>query len=123
MKLFHKQKGMSGWSMLGLAMVFGFIGLLVIKLTPVYVEGYSALDVAKKLEEDMALLRSSHREIDDKFFKRLNINSVRSVTKDNVTIKKTKDHVQFVMDYEVRVPIAYNVDAMVRFKHEFEKDL
>ena len=55
-------------------------------------------------------------ELEDMIKKRFRVNNIRDFNhKDNLRVKRGKSGVEVILDYEVRVPLFYNVDLIARF--------
>ena len=52
--------------------------------------------------------------------KKFRINQVKLPYPDALVITKEKGVIYFTLDYEIRVPMFYNVDAMVKFEKQYE---
>lgn len=119
----NKQAGMSGWGTLGVVILLGFFGLIVLKMTPVYLEAFNVQSVIEKLQEDRDALAGSKRDIRETILKRFSINQVRSVNKDHIEIEKSSELIKVTVKYERREGIIANVDAVASFEYGFEKQL
>ena len=118
----HKSSGISTWSMMGIAGMAGFCILFLIKIAPIYLENYSVQSVLEQLEsEGNQFADARKKDIRTTLNKRFTVNNIRSVRKDHVTIKKTKEDFTIIVKYEVRVPLISNIDVVPHFHHEFTK--
>jgi hypothetical protein len=55
-------------------------------------------------------------ELEDMIKKRFRVNNIRDFNhKDNLQVKRGKSGVEVILDYEVRVPLFYNLDLIARF--------
>lgn len=97
--------------------LISFIGTLGIKLAPVYMRGFSAEKVIEDLALDMAGKNPNKKQLWETIDKRLYINNISDVTKENMVFNKNRDTIEFGIDYEVRVPLIANMDAVVMFDH------
>ncbi len=50
--------------------------------------------------------------------KRLGINNVTHVTRDNIEISKEDGKISIVISYEARVPMLANIDVVANFKDD-----
>lgn len=113
----HHQRGMSlvGW-LIVLAFI-GCIALVVIRVVPVYAEAWTVRSVINGLQEDRDLARSDRNAILRSLQKRLEINNVRSVGRDDITIQAADGGTEVVIDYETRFPLIGNIDGIAHFRN------
>lgn len=110
-----KQSGMSMLSwlvVLGIAVFFILIG---IKMVPVYLENYSIKQVLANMEQDRSVRKMTPAEMKKSFMKRLRINSVYQFDRSWIHLKKEKEGMRFMVDYEIRKPVAGNVAIVMTF--------
>lgn len=97
---------------LGIGVFFVLIG---IKMVPTYMENYSVKQVLAAMENDRTVRTMSPNEMRQNFVKRLKINGVYEFNRDWITIKKEKFGSRFIVDYEIRKPVAGNVFIVMAF--------
>ena len=115
----QKQKGVSGIFILIFLAMTALILLSAFKLYPVYFDHWAIKSVAESYEDNTELSEMSEREIIKNFQKRLITNGIRDFSfKDSVFIEKLDGEVIIDIEYERRVNIYKNVDAVVSFKDE-----
>ncbi len=118
MKLISKQRGLTAISwLLIIAVALVFITLLL-RLIPIYIEGYSVYDSLEGMKSNPKIASYQTRTIKKNLLKRLNINSVYSVTGDDIYVTKKSGKTIIEVDYEVREKIVGNLDFVVRFDKE-----
>jgi len=118
MKLTSKQRGLTAISwLLIIAVALVFITFLL-RLIPIYIEGYSVYDSLEGMKSDPKIASYQTRRIKKTLLKRLNINSVYSVTADDIYVTKKPSKTIIEVDYEVREKIVGNLDFVVRFDKE-----
>ncbi len=115
-----RQRGMTfiGW-VVTLAIV-GFFVLLTLRLLPGYLEYFKIKGVLESLEKEPNLTQATKTEIRKLISRRLDINSVDHVTAKDFRIEKRDGRLVVRVDYEVRVPILGNVDAVQKFHDQIE---
>ena len=116
----HKQRGMTFISLLVLLVVGGFFVLLAFKLGPVYVENYQVKTALASLKNEPGIAGKSPNEIRIIIDKKLYINEVRSFNPKQFKIKSEDNKKVVEIKYEVRKPIAGNVEALVTFRERME---
>jgi hypothetical protein len=120
MQLITKQKGMTGISLMVILALFGFAAVAMIKIIPVYLDSFKVADVVSSLADERGLGDKSNNEIATMVLKRLDVNQVDGINKDNIIIEKTKNNVFVDIDYEVRKAMFGNLDVVISFKKSVE---
>lgn len=124
MNSFHKQQGASMPSVIlfvGMAMILITIAF---KLYPAFYENWQISHVVEGFDKEPDLANLSVDEIRTRFDKRLDTNSVRDFNREEgleITIQDSMLSIK--VDYEVRVNIYKNIDAIVTFTDSLEKRL
>ncbi len=112
----RKQAGMTaiGWmGVIGLIMMFV---LLFLKLLPIYMDGYKVGSVLSDLKDEPGVANMTPVMISKTIMKRLDINMVDNVTREDIYIDKLKNGMNVEIDYEVRENLIGNVDIVVHFQ-------
>jgi len=116
-KLKNKQQGFSFLGLLVLLALIAFFATIILRLYPVYYEYFSVSSIMTRLENESLESKSA-------IVKRLNatmqIDNVKRVKLDDFDIKKTKTGFTVTLDYEDRVEMMGNVDAIAKFNKEIE---
>lgn len=119
-KLMHMQavKKQQGATLLGMLIVGAFVvfvALIVMKVTPAYIEFMSVKKVLKAMQSE-SLGTMSNKEIKDSFEKRASVAYVDTVKGSDLVIEKTPDGNAVVsVSYEVVKPIMGNVSVLIDF--------
>jgi len=95
--------------------IMGFLLMIGIKLFPVYYKGFTTEKIVEDIAIEMQGKKPNKKQLWESISKRININSVYGVNKDHFVYEKNKDEFTFGLDYEVRVPVIANLDAVVKF--------
>ena len=114
----HRVKNQAGLTAIGLILILIPVGLavyIILKVAPVYIEALSVGDVVNSLKKEMDLKEKSREEIYAMIKKRLDVNNISSVEKDDIKIQKTVNDVTVTIDYETRVPLFWNVALAFSF--------
>ncbi len=120
MKSTDRQRGMTaiGWLMvLGLIAFFSLIGL---RLVPVYLEYFSVVTALESLKKNSDISSDSPRQVVDALMRRLDISDVKSVKPANVKVLNEGGALKVAVNYEVRVPLMGNLDALATFNKSVE---
>ena len=108
------QKGLTLIGFVMVLIVVGFFAFLGLKLFPVYSEYYSVVTDMKGLQAEPGVATMPPEIVKDKLFRRFYISYVTSVQMKDVTVKRDKGYTLRVA-YEVRRPLAYNLDFVAKF--------
>jgi hypothetical protein len=107
-----------GASMIGWLIILAFIGmvaLVTIRVVPVYLDAYTVRSVLKGLQDDRELASGDRGAILRALQKRFEINDVKSVTRDDISIQSVSGGTEVVVDYEARFSLIANIDGIARF--------
>ena len=117
----NSQAGASGLSILIILSMAAFVGLCVVKLYAPFYDQWTIMSVVNGFEDESDLEEISVKELEVRFRKRLQSNGVRGIDLDeSIFIEKDEVSAYFEIDYERRVNIYKNVDAVVVFKESVE---
>jgi len=111
-----RQQGMSMLSALVALSLGIFVVLIGLKMVPVYLENLSISEVLESVSQDTRSRAMSRAQLRDNIMRRLNINGVRDLPKEEIEFERTRQGLEIVIDYEVRKPIAGNVSVVMAFK-------
>lgn len=116
----HFQRGASFSSTLITLMVAGIFFAVGFKLFSAYWDHATINSIVKSTSEDpdeiAKSIRDLRRDLDKKFY----INQVELPEKDSLKVRLEEGVIYFDLVYEVRVPMFYNVDALVMFEEHYE---
>lgn len=119
MSLRKGQDGMTILGMLMLAAVVGFVGLIVMKLVPLYMESFKIDQALDSMSQDSGLLTATKQEIRKKFIRRMDIEDVDRFTERNIrnymTIESTGSSVSVAIKYEGRAGLFGNLTLVADF--------
>ncbi|MEL0587650.1 MAG: DUF4845 domain-containing protein [Candidatus Thiodiazotropha sp. (ex. Lucinoma kazani)] len=120
MRTLQKQRGLTFISWLIILIVAGFLIMVGLKITPVYLDHFAVKAALESVKNEPFSARKSVRELRSMIFKRLDINSIRHVTKDHVSIKRAGGNTTINIAYEERRPIVYNISLVMTFDETVE---
>ena len=120
MKSRKQQAGASFFSVLIVLIVAGFLFSIAFKLYPAYTDNLTVESVIEDMVSDREQLKTGPQGLKSSFIKKMRINQVKLPHKDSLVITRKEGVIRFILDYEVRIPMFYNVDAVVVFKKEYE---
>ena len=97
------------------AAVVGTALYIAMKLFPMYQEYYAVKSAVKGLAAEAGIANEQPAQIKQKLFKRFNIGYVDDVKPEHVKIESTGSTKIMHINYEVRVNMIANLDAVGRF--------
>lgn len=122
MNNYKKQQGAS------MLLVILFIAMAIIVLTiafklyPAFYEHWQVKNVLEGFEEESGVGDLTVHEIKGRFDKRLLMNNVRDFdSTEKLSVLKQDNTLSIYVEYEVRIPIYENIDAIVSFEDSLEK--
>ena len=98
----HQQKGMSSFGWIAVFGIFAILLIMFFKVFPMYYGNFQLKSALEGLQKDQQVDPKSKRAIWESLQKRLFINEVRSVQRENVTMVRKEGKTTVTIDYEVR---------------------
>ena len=120
MYLRKRQKGMSGIGVAAIVAMITMMALFAFKLMPVYIESWKVDTLLESLSEDKSLIKATPNVLWKKIQKRMAIDSIDSVKRENFTFERKGAALRIVVEWEVQTPFMGNVDLLVYFFKEGE---
>ena len=115
-----KQRGMGFWGYMAVLLAIAAVITLSLRLGPHYMNQQTVVSIIDSLGGD-SVHQIEKRKIRDLLKKRFKINTLYDLDPlDIIEIVRTKEHTMLNLKYEVREPMVYNVDAVLKFSGEFE---
>src|SRR5690554_1098488 len=114
-----KQQG-GALAMMIIALFFGALLTLAIKIGPAYIDDITIQEALESLDGTDGLEQMGPAQVRTLINKRLSVNNVRGFDAKNITVEKNGEFVVVKVDYEVRNNIIGNVDSIVHSQHEYE---
>lgn len=108
------QRGATLLGMLIVGVFVVFVALIVMKVTPAYIEHMSVKKVLKSMQDD-SLSTMTSKEIRDDFNRRASASYVEVVKGSDLIIEKSTNGTVVSVDYEVVKPIIGNVSVLIDF--------
>jgi hypothetical protein len=119
----HKlQGGWTIWTLSGSLIMVGLAAILVMKMLPPYMDHYKLKAAMITVSKESGVQRETKRNVIRRMNKILNIDFADDVVNlaDALRIEKRKQLVKWHLEYEVVVPLAYNVSLLLEFKESVE---
>lgn len=98
----HRQKGMSSFGWIAVFGIFAILLILFFKVFPMYYGNMQLKASLEGLQQDTSIDSKSKRAIWESLQKRMYINEVRSVQRENVKMQRKDGKTTVTVDYEVR---------------------
>jgi len=115
LKTLKSQRGMTGISIMMILALAGFVLAMAFKLFPFYLEGFKVNSTLKGLASDNRVEGASDRDVRNLILKKLQIDDVDAVNSEHIKIDSTGKKRMVSIEYEARVHMVGNLDAVVVF--------
>jgi len=107
-----------GWVIvLGL---IGFITMITIRLVPVVMEGFTIKRHIESLNQVPLITKMSKAEIRALIQKRMDVDDVESIKKENIKIERKPGHMIITLEYEIRKPLMGRYDIIAKHKNSID---
>lgn len=116
----HSQKGITTLGWIIIIAIFGSIVLTGLKILPMYLDYFNVKSVVDSVVNDPTLDPKSKRDLWNAINKRLLINQVRSIKKENVSFSRKDGVTTIVVDYNVEKPYIAQLYLGARFNYTAE---
>lgn len=121
MKLRSRQSGVTMWAMISISVLVIFFGLLVIKLVPPYLADLKVRGALASIEREAKGRNMNNAQILLALEKRFDIDSVTHVNVREDVVIERRGRTRIVrIAYEVQVPLAFNISALLEFDDSAE---
>lgn len=114
-----RQRGMTMWSAAFVIATLGFFLFLFFKLLPPYMDDFKIQSAMRSLFAGSSV-PATLPEAQEALGKRFEIDSINNVGVGQLKLEKRGRKNVFRMNYEVVVPLFYNVSALIEFDHAYE---
>lgn len=107
-------------SWLVILVIAGFMVMIGIRITPVYLEHLAIKESLQSIKDEPFISRKPVREIRKMLLRRLEINNIRHLSKDNVTLQRSGGVTTIKIAYEERRPVVANISLVMTFEDSIE---
>ena len=114
-KLRHRQKGLSSVGWIAIAGIFGLLVITFFKVFPMYYDNFKVKTALEGVQTDTDVDAKSKRAIWDSLSKRLYINEVRNIRRENVTMERKDGKTTVTVTYEAQDDYIANLFIGARF--------
>lgn len=121
----RRQAGWTVWGLIAVMALVGFFALLFLKLFPPYHDNYKLNKALQTVAAEPGMAVGGRRAIMRKLDKILYLDYAHKVVdlNDTLRIEKKNDRMILTINYEVVVPLAYNISALLEFNNRAEISL
>ena len=118
----RQQQGMTMWSIVSLVLIAIFFLLLAFKLLPAYMEDLKIGSAIKRVAKQPGAGSRSPAQLFERLEKMLDIEYVSSINaRKDIEIRPRGANAKVIsLEYEVVIPLAGNISALLVFDHEHE---
>ena len=116
----NRQRGLTAISWIFIIALAVFLGMIGLKLVPIYLENYSIQTLLRQLPEEPFIGEKGPAEIRKSLMARFKINSIYDFDPNKIKIQKGLRNYVVDITYEVRKPVIGNVDMVVSFSDSVE---
>lgn len=104
-----------------LVALFALVILAALKVAPAYIDDNTVTTTMNGMVERKELGEMSINEIRSSLMRTLNTNRILDFDASNVVLVREDGKEYIDVNYETRKPLFYNIEAVVVFKHRYEK--
>jgi len=116
----NQQKGMTAIGWLFMIAMFLLVMLTVIKLAPAYIDQFNVSSVLSSLKTEPGIGTMTGGEVTGTIMKRLDINMVKDVTREDIYISQEGGKRVIEIEYQVQRKLLGNVDVLINFNNRIE---
>lgn len=116
------RKAQQGMTLMGMIMALAIAGIFIycgMKIFPMYSEYMSVQADMEEVAKEPGIANAGKGKVLDLVYRRFNISYVENVKPEHFTLV-TKPRPTLQVKYEVRTPLAYNLDVVGRFEYSVE---
>jgi len=110
---YKQQKGFTFFGWVIVLAIFLYFAYLAMVLFPVMVDNYTTTNILESLKSEPGITKKSKRDVLKLIDKRLLINQVRSVSKDDFEIIKDGHTMEVFLEYDDKVHFMGNVYILI----------
>jgi len=109
------QQGMTAIGVVSILALVGFVLMLTVKVLPSYLDHFKVSAALKGLTSDIRAKDAGEKKIKSLILKKLQVDDVEYLGSKDIVITKTSSGLNVRIQFENRVPMFSNIDAMVKF--------
>lgn len=112
----HKQRGVSMFGFMLVAIVVIMLAVLAMKLIPAYIEYFSVKKILNAMGQNSETKAMNNADIRSAFAKRADVGYVTVVKPADLNIDRSGGNLVISTEYEYRTPLVANISLIVDFK-------
>lgn len=119
----RREKGLTLISWIVILSMIGFVSVQLVRVIPIYSEYYAVVNVMKGIKVEIKNNKLSGREVRELLTKRLLINKVKNVKRENIKLSRGRSSLSIrkvVIDYDVEVPFIAQLNLIGHFHQEID---
>lgn len=117
----HTQRGATFWSLMFFLALLGFIMFLGFKLAPPYADDFKVKAAMDSLAKQPDIGTLSKAAMVESLRKRFDIDSIAGIDPGKYLTVEQRPRTRIIrLDYQVVVPVLFNVSALLEFEHARE---
>jgi len=120
MRLHTYQQGITVFGVAFTMFLIGFVTFTTLKLFPAYMQNFNIRSSLQGMEGDKSREYLGAIAVRDTVLKRLDINNVTQVDKEDISVSRDGEYYYIDIDYEVKIPFISNVSLLLDFKNHAE---
>jgi hypothetical protein len=110
-----QQRGMSLTTMLIFAIMVGFFIMMIIRMSPSYIEYLTVKEVVTKVAEEYSRDEDTIADVRRKLATLLNTNQVYGIDYKDIEVFREDGRTWIDARYEARFPVAWRIDAVIKY--------
>jgi len=118
----RRQEGMTMWSIVSLVLIAIFFLLLAFKLIPVYMDDLKIGSAISRVAKKSGAGSRTSAELKVSLQKMFDVEYISNdLVINEIVIQPRGANAKLIkLEYEVEVPLAFNISALLYFDHEYE---
>jgi hypothetical protein len=116
----HSQKGITTAGWIIIIAIFGSIVLTGLKILPMYLDYFNVQTVMDSVANDPSIDAKSKRDLWSAISKRLVINQVRYIKRENVSFSRKEGITTITVEYDVQKPYIAQLYLGAKFTYKVE---
>jgi hypothetical protein len=99
--------------------ILGFAGVMGLRIIPVYLNSYTVDKILEEVATESRTKIMSKNQIWSSIKKRLDINNISNIRKENFKFKREREKTVITLKYEVRTKLVGNLDGIASFEKTY----
>ncbi|MCC5811954.1 MAG: DUF4845 domain-containing protein [Ectothiorhodospiraceae bacterium] len=114
----RRQEGASAIGVLVLVVVLLTGAVIGMRLVPLYLESMEVGSILNSVANDPEMQGANRNSVREAITRRLNVNAIDRVGRSDIEFSETRGGLEVVIEYEARVHMIGNLDAVAKFRKE-----